>query len=243
MKTDPEFGAAVQRLRVRQCTYEDVDLFNTRVVRSSSNTQGIDLGTNDNLTGAAIVSTNASREHLNNIKAAATCATHALNLVICAANDRVKQTSSTLTREIRLHLLGLDVAAFSSAGALPGFVSLYVGMPVILRSRNLSTELGITNGSQGIVRKIYTAQCAEGLTYCTCALVDFAGSRVRIPGLPVGTFPITPISWTFTTLAPGSKDDKSKLRVVREQLPIQPAFAVTGHSAQGKTLPKVIVNL
>ena len=28
-----------------------------------------------------------------------------------------------------------------------------------------------------------------------------------------------------------------------ETLPIQPAFAVTGHSAQGKTLPSVLVNL
>ncbi|KAG2107455.1 uncharacterized protein F5147DRAFT_528945, partial [Suillus discolor] len=31
MKTDPEFGAAVQRLHIRQCTYEDVDLFNSRM--------------------------------------------------------------------------------------------------------------------------------------------------------------------------------------------------------------------
>ncbi|KIK31921.1 hypothetical protein CY34DRAFT_102502, partial [Suillus luteus UH-Slu-Lm8-n1] len=116
-------------------------------------------------------------------------------------------------------------------------------MPVILRSRNLSTDLGIANGSQGIVCKIYTAICAEGYTYCTCALVNFTGSRVHIPGLPEGVFPITPISWTFTTLAPGSKDVSSRLRVTREQLPIQPAFAVTGHSAQGKTLPKVIINL
>ncbi|KAG2150887.1 hypothetical protein DEU56DRAFT_702976, partial [Suillus clintonianus] len=31
MNTDPEFGAAVQRLHVRQSTYEDIDLFNSRV--------------------------------------------------------------------------------------------------------------------------------------------------------------------------------------------------------------------
>ncbi|KAG1874167.1 hypothetical protein C8R48DRAFT_593611, partial [Suillus tomentosus] len=148
-----------------------------------------------------------------------------------------------LTQDVRQHLLGLDVTAFSSSGALPGFIPLYVGMPVILRSRNLSTDLGVTNGSQGIVCKIYTALCKNGFTYCTCALVNFTGSRVQIPGLPVGTFPITPISWSFTTLVPGSRDASSKLRVVRDQLPIQPAFAVTGHSAQGKTLAKVIVNL
>ncbi|KAG1811782.1 uncharacterized protein BJ212DRAFT_1277471, partial [Suillus subaureus] len=31
--------------------------------------------------------------------------------------------------------------------------------------------------------------------------------------------------------------------ITRHQLPIQPVFAVTGHSAQGKTLPKVLINL
>jgi hypothetical protein len=33
------------------------------------------------------------------------------------------------------------------------------------------------------------------------------------------------------------------MQITRHQLPIQPAFAVTGHSAQGKTLPQVLVNL
>lgn len=34
-----------------------------------------------------------------------------------------------------------------------------------------------------------------------------------------------------------------KKKVTRHQLPIQPAFAVTGHSAQGKTLPNVLIDL
>jgi len=35
--------------------------------------------------------------------------------------------------------------------SLLSVVPLYVGMPVILHVRNLSTDLGITNGSQGIM--------------------------------------------------------------------------------------------
>ncbi|KAG9310716.1 hypothetical protein JVU11DRAFT_9315 [Chiua virens] len=81
--------------------------------------------------------------------------------------------------------------------SLPSSVALYVGMPVILRLRNLSTDLGITNGSQGI-----------------------------LSDLPPKYFVVTP-----------------KVRIERLQLPIQPAFAVTGHSAQGKTLPKIMVDL
>ncbi|KAG1791565.1 uncharacterized protein HD556DRAFT_1240499, partial [Suillus plorans] len=116
-------------------------------------------------------------------------------------------------------------------------------MPVILRSRNLCTDLGVANGTQGIVQRIYTTICDSGFTYCTCALVEFPTSRVAIPGLPAGVFPVTPISWAFTTLPPGSFDPSTKVRVTCSQLPIQPSFAVTGHSAQGKTLPSVIVDL
>jgi ATP-dependent exoDNAse (exonuclease V) alpha subunit len=36
---------------------------------------------------------------------------------------------------------------------------------------------------------------------------------------------------------------QQKVRVTRNQIPIQPAFTITGHSLQGKTLPNVIVNL
>ncbi|KAG1765857.1 hypothetical protein EV702DRAFT_919453, partial [Suillus placidus] len=124
-----------------------------------------------------------------------------------------------------------------------GYVPLYIGMPVILRSHNISTDLGIANGSQGVVHGLYTVVCPNGFTYCICALVYFPTSRVDLLGLGKGIFPITLISWAFTTLLPGSPDSGAKVRVTREQLPIQPAFAVTGHSAQGKTLPRVIVNL
>ncbi|KAG2041050.1 hypothetical protein BDR03DRAFT_814471, partial [Suillus americanus] len=124
-----------------------------------------------------------------------------------------------------------------------GFIPLYVGMPVILRSQNLSTDLGIANGLQGTVYKLYTIMCPNGFTCCSCALVHFPSSHVNIPGLPKGVYPITPISWSFTTVAPGAAGISSKVHVSWKQLPIRPAFAVTGHSAQGKTLPKVIVNL
>jgi hypothetical protein len=40
-----------------------------------------------------------------------------------------------------------------------------------------------------------------------------------------------------------TQGQKTSYRITHQQLPIQPAFAVTGQSAQGKTLPKVLVNL
>ena len=39
--------------------------------------------------------------------------------------------------------------------SLPGFLTLYNGMPIILKNKNISTDLGITNGSQGFIRELY----------------------------------------------------------------------------------------
>ena len=79
-----------------------------------------------------------------------------------------------------------------------------------------------------------------GFTYGVCVIVEFPHNKVHLSHLPPKHFPVTPITWTFTTLVGKSRQ---KLCIVRSQLPIQPAFSVTGHSAQGKTLPKVLVNL
>ena len=35
----------------------------------------------------------------------------------------------------------------------------------------------------------------------------------------------------------------SRLKNIREQLPLSPAFAMTAHASQGQTLPKAIVDL
>ncbi|KAI6094669.1 hypothetical protein EDD17DRAFT_1497457, partial [Pisolithus thermaeus] len=158
----------------------------------------------------------------------------------CLALDKCSLRSLTLQEWHTL--LALNVTSLPQS--LPPSIPMYVGMPVILRLRNLSTDLGITNGSQGIVRKIFTSVCPQGLTYATCVYVEFPNSKVQLSDLPKGYFTITPVKWTFTTLL--TRPDSStpdKVHISRSQLPIEPAFAVTGHSAQGKTLPKVLVNL
>jgi hypothetical protein len=73
-------------------------------------------------------------------------------------------------------------------------------MPVILRNRNLSTESGITNGSQGFLHQINMLNTAQNLIHATSCIVDFPSSKVDLPHLPPKYFPISPISWTFTTI-------------------------------------------
>ncbi|KAF9782850.1 hypothetical protein BJ322DRAFT_1008933, partial [Thelephora terrestris] len=185
-----------------------------------------------------LVGTNFIRELINNVKAKSSVNGE---LTYCAAQDLVD--GSEPTPFDRKCLLGLNLADFSSEGALPGLIPLYVGMPVILRNRNISTELGITNGSQGVVRKIFTKSCTSNYSVARCVIVEFADSNVEIPGLPPCHFPVTPTTWKFATTLSDSAGIKHNVRVSRSQLNLQPAFAITGHAAQGKTLPQVLVDL
>ena len=177
-----------------------------------------------------LVGTNFVRELLNNVKAKSSVDGE---LMYCTAHDLVNGSEPTPTEW--KHLLSLNLADSSSEGVLPGFVLLYVGMPVILRNQNISTKLGI--------RKIFTKSCANNYSLAKCVIVEFPDSNVEIPDLPAHHFPLVPIMWKFTTVITDLAEGKHNIHVSRSQLNLQPTFAITGHAAQGKTLPQVLVDL
>ena len=57
MKADPEYASAVTHLRTRECNITDADLFNTRLIKSASHEDGIDMSNDDNFNATAIVDT------------------------------------------------------------------------------------------------------------------------------------------------------------------------------------------
>jgi hypothetical protein len=239
MKGDPEYGAAMQRLHMRQYVLEDAALFNTRVIKGVSNPTGVDMGSPDNISAAAIVSTNCMQEILNARKSHTEGGEH---ILICASND-IAPSTIEMTKETCEALLKLDFSSSKFQGGLPGFIPLYESMPVVLCLRNISTDLKITNGSQAYVCKVFTGINKWGLTYCKCVIVEF-DSQVHLKSLPPSHFPIFPVTFTFPMKLMSIKTGKEEVvRICCHQLPIQPAFAVTGHSAQGKTLSKVIAFL
>jgi hypothetical protein len=87
MKKDPEYATAVSHLHTRECTLEDVDLFNTRVIKSANNKTGINMSTVDNFEATAIVRTNLLRVTMNICKAETNCHAKRIHLVTCAAID------------------------------------------------------------------------------------------------------------------------------------------------------------
>jgi len=239
MKSDPEYADAVLRLRTRECTLEDVELFNSRLIKSAMKPDGIDMSAPENQDAAVIVQTNILRQVLNMSKAQSNSANS--ELFICAANDKMN-TSVPLSSEDYKRLLYLDFSSSKYQRALPGFIPLYPDMPVILRTQNFSTGLKITNGSQGYVRQIFTEILPQGFLHCNCVLVEFPDSPLKLTGLPKGYYPVVPSTFSFTTNI-HQNHSMIMTKITRHQLPIQPAFAVTGHSAQGKSLPKIVASL
>ena len=55
MKSDVEYGNAVLRLRKCKCIIENVDLFNTCVIKSVNHPGGIDMGADGNEDSVIIV--------------------------------------------------------------------------------------------------------------------------------------------------------------------------------------------
>ncbi|KAK0236611.1 hypothetical protein EDD85DRAFT_580394 [Armillaria nabsnona] len=109
----------------------------------------------------------------------------------------------------------------------------------ILRSRNISTDLKITNGAQGFLRFIQT-DVDEYSYVCAKYAVEFPSSDVHLDRLPPGCFPIKPITWTFRHEIQNGEGKSVNVSVTREQMPFQAVFACTGQVAQGQTMPGVL---
>ncbi|KAE9397896.1 hypothetical protein BT96DRAFT_940545 [Gymnopus androsaceus JB14] len=212
------------------------------------------MTSDENHQAVAIVGTNAVRHAMNDWKVLSMCCKDGTpELIVCAAHVHYLPANAVSTspsadwifptKHIQEQLLCLDISSFSLDKPLPGLLKIYIGMPVILKHNNISTELGITNGASGIIRKIDTKIDANGLTYCTGALVEFPDSNVQLSGLPPKYFPIKVKTWKCTTTVVDESSKKMHIVFYRQQLPLQPGFALTGVSAQGKTMSVVFCEL
>ena len=97
--------------------------------------------------------------------------------------------------------------------------------------------------NKGVVRKIFTKSCVCNYSVANCVIVEFPDSDMKISDLPPHHFPLTPIMWKFSTSVIGPAGANHHIHVSRSQLNLQPVLAITGHAAQGKTLPQILVDL
>ena len=129
MKGDPEYGAAVQCLRICECTFEDVEPFNSHILKSATKENGVDMGEPFHFAAATIVQTNLLHETLNLRKAQANTDLHNPLILRTALNQCTDKQPNCHEQE---QFLNLKLTSSKIQNALPGFVPLYVEMPIVL---------------------------------------------------------------------------------------------------------------
>ena len=127
---------------------------------------------------------------------------------------------------------------------------MYIGMPVIV-TKNIFTELGITNGTKGVIKSIHFEGGQSGISENStgfhhlkhtpkCIIVELDDINVRpLDGLPPNHIPIVTKRGSFQVYTGG----KEKLSINRRHFPLVPRFSCTAHKSQGETLSKAIVDL
>jgi hypothetical protein len=216
-RDDPSFAALLLRLRHGKATESDLDLLATRVATGAPNTAGSGLH----------LFAERKEAHACNMEIAGKSG---IALVECDAVDMVQGKGAT--HRDTAHTFAWDED--KECGGLATTMHLGPGVRVMLR-RNIDTEDGLTNGAMGCVQRVH--QRDGGVSGVDIKFDDErVGQRVRARLLnPVRTVHITPVTSAF--------EGRNGAHVQRTQLPICPAWAVTVHKAQGKTVDEAFVHL
>ncbi|KAE8232846.1 hypothetical protein CF326_g2112 [Tilletia indica] len=230
---DSDMAAALSRLRVRACTDEDPGLFNTNLLYQPSAMRQITVKERHGL--IVLAGTNQTVRTLNARRATSQAASHTQDLVVSHAID---STNVPLNADAREALLNYNGRGESRVGM--GRLPLFLGMPIIYRGPNQSLALGITNGAFGKVVGWDIVRDKLGFTIPKAAIVRFDDNATwQLSGLEPGCLPIYPTSSSFSFSLAENPDIVHK--ITRQQLPLQPGFAMTVHSAQGITCSDGVV--
>ena len=238
--TDQRYLDLLNRLREGKCTDDDVALLNTRVIG-----QHVDI---TSIVDTPIITPGNQLVMAINDRFTAEHS-RCKKVYISTADDyRGKKKNRKQIPKKVLHRLKKKPA--TSTEGLPRELQLYVGMPVMV-SRNIHTELGVTNGTRGWIRSIHfkngqvISGTDSGLHHLDhqpeYIIVELEEITVQpLEGLPPNHIPIFPQTRSIQVSMPGKQ---KKVNVNRRHFPLVPVFACTAHKSQGQTLSKAVINL
>ncbi|CAJ1389861.1 unnamed protein product, partial [Effrenium voratum] len=97
-----------------------------------------------------------------------------------------------------------------------------------------------TENLSGSAGRVHSWVWKENDLRPTCIYVKFDGATWQLDGAPEpGLYPVYPVRKVWKLDA---KRKKPVLKIARTQLPLAPAYAITAHGSQGKTLPAALVD-
>ena len=181
------------------------------------------------------------------------------------ANDQVRRHDID-NADIRRFLLCLPD---NKTEGLPGYLPIVANMPVLI-THNIATELHISNGSIGRLVKVVYEDEEESHDATAISNPTFPSNTVyvrkplyalvQLPQCKLATaltdlqptcIPIVPEQKTIkvdlkSILSSAQKrllHNKTTITITRCQLPLIPAYALTTHKCQGKTLQSGVIDI
>ncbi|KAE8218468.1 hypothetical protein CF319_g7667 [Tilletia indica] len=240
---DSSFVALLGRLRYGMCTREDKDLLDQYVLGSGSLARASNIDpslwvTSPENASPLISYRNGVRDAHNDLMAKAFAQTSNQQFHYYHSEDKIGKGRAQRTLQNMAARAAWDVAA-KKAGDLSGRLPLLMGMPVFC-TENIATELGISNGSEGVVAGV-SYSTSTGRRIAISADVDFPAYQNpdRAADFPHRVV-LVPVKAPFTYSLPGSDAVYS---ATRWQLPLIPAFAYTCHNSQGRSLTTATIDL
>jgi len=252
---DSKFRTALENMRYKRCTPEDIVFLRSRI---SSGLSGRPCVTDIEFRNVAIITANNVEKDAINATGCRHYA-HETNqrLTDFFSEDSISGTSEddnvkgrkiagkalrskhgVLTDTIR-DALWNQPHCMNDAPISPQ-LSLAVGMPVMIRT-NIATELCMMRGQEGVVYSWQAAVGSRGQKVLETLFIKLRDppTTVKFDGLPENVVPlIRSTNPTRCTLP-----DDQVLAISRTQVEVLPCFAMTEYASQGKTRVKIVVDL
>ena len=228
------FVGMLSRLRDGRCTQDDYDVLNARLL--STVLKSNDASRLDWQSASMIVYTNAIKDAIN------------LEATMAFARRTNQQVHWYHAQDTYLGKPIKDVAICDLLDELPSnktggrirALPLVLGMPVMI-TENFDVAGGIVNGSTSTLRKV-RYRVVDDRRYLTSCIVELSSITADpLPNLPLNHVAVLPSEVEMKPFRHPKSGRSCTLR--RHQVPLDAAFAITAHKAQGQTMKKVIVDL
>lgn len=255
-KEDAKFRTALENMRYRNCTPDDLDFLRTRVANTEIETHP-KLAEKRFRNISIITAWNAQKDKINKMgsdrfaeetgQCLTTFYSHDTWAEYESIDDGKKRkrrkkikfshSSTNISEDDQTMLWNLE---HNATEHIAGKLSLCIGLPVMIRY-NCATELCITKGQEGTVVGWDSSPGPYGKEILDTLFVKLTSppKEIQFEGLPVNVVPITKIA---SSVKCRLSDDQIR-RVDRLQVPVLPNFAMTDYASQGKTRPDNVVDL
>lgn len=247
--TDIGWTDILNRLRVGECTKDDLDEIN-KLVLTNPCCHIPDFSAAPWKECTLITPRHAVREQWNSMALRKHCQQTGNILYIAPAEDTLKQSAQPVPLPIQIAVARMSE---KQTGKLSEIFELAIGMKAMVTT-NISTQGDIANGTRGIIteitldpRETQSIPNDDGIIYLKYPPImilfkPHKETHLLFAGIPPGLVPLTPSAAAFT-VSTGNKSDRQTCRIHRRQYSLTAAYAFTDYKSQGQTMENVIVDI